>query len=501
MSLLYDNVASLMAAVVACVLAWLYGGTIGQKLIPVVPWLVAFLVEISLCFPQRHPGETLYEARERVWYDLRHDALTWVVFGFLLLLMVPFLNKGLCPICDYPAIVEGADPSPTIPFFPYCVDRMGHLNVVLWFVPALLAMLAVKHSLGKRGKCFFVELVVWNGVALAVLGFVQQVLEAPAPLWLDVDFKLGHFFSTFGYPNMAGDYFTTLFALAVAAWRWRVKETDEDPQVREMRKSGKLPYKVFCRKHVLLIPAFIFFFAALTTLSRAAIILVSALAIIFFLHSFASFFKTMHRVQRVKMIVSGLAIFVAVALAIVLFTPDDLQREVDTLNTSEVLNRVTGKGQYHVRVATQIWKKNFLFGCGGWGYKHLCIPMMTDAELRNIQQTGGINVHNDHLQFLAEHGIVGFGCILAIVVLLVIPVFRQWGVMFKAVRFLPSKEQPPRPMQLFVLPAPVFCILMGATATIIHAFGDCPLRSPAVLTLFFTSLAAMDGYMPRMRED
>ena len=295
MSLLYDNVASLMVAVVACVLAWLYGGTIGQKLIPVVPWLVAFLVEISLCFPQRHPGETLYEARERVWYDLRHDALAWVVFGFLLLLMVPFLNKGLCPICDYPTIVEGADPSPTIPFFPYCVDRMGHLNVVLWFVPALLAMLAVKHSLGKRGKCFFIELVVWNGVALAILGFVQQVLGAPAPLWLDVDFKLGHFFSTFGYPNMAGDYFTTLFALAVAAWRWRVKETDEDPQVREMRKSGKLPYKVFCRKHILLIPALIFFFAALTTLSRAAIILVSSLAIMFFLHSFASFFKSASR--------------------------------------------------------------------------------------------------------------------------------------------------------------------------------------------------------------
>lgn len=498
MWIVYDNIAALAAASVACTLAWLYGGTIGSKLVPVVPWLVAFLVEIMLCFPQRHHGETPYEARERVWYDMKKDRLTWVAAGFLVLLAIPFLNKGLCPICDYPAIVEGADPSPTIPFIPYCVDRMAHLNVYLWFVPALATMLAVKHSLCGRGKRFFIELIVWNGVGLAILGFVQQVLEAPAPLWLKVDFTLGHFFSTWGYPNMAGDYFTTLFSLAVAVWRRRVTEVERDEQVRNMEKSGKLPHKVFWRKHIMLIPAGIFFCAALATLSRAAIMLVSALAIAFFLHSFASFFRKMRRVQRVRMVAGGLLVLVVITLAIALFTPDDLQREVNTINTEAVLDRVTGKGQYHVRVATQIWKKNFFFGCGGWGYKHLCIPMMTDAELKNIQQTGGINVHNDHLQFLAEHGIVGFGCLVAMVVMLLLPVVRQWRAMAQAVRFLPSKEQPAQPVQLFVLPAPVFCILLGATATVIHSFGDCAMRSPAVLVLFFASLAAMPGYMPRV---
>ena len=43
-------------------------------------------------------------------------------------------------------------------------------------------------------------------------------------------------------------------------------------------------------------------------------------------------------------------------------------------------------------------------------------------------------------------------------------------------------------------------ILAGATATFIHGFGDCPLRSPAVLSLFFIELAAMDGFLPRLRE-
>ena len=47
-----------------------------------------------------------------------------------------------------------------------------------------------------------------------------------------------------------------------------------------------------------------------------------------------------------------------------------------------------------------------------------------------------------------------------------------------------------------VLPAPAFCLLVAITCTLVHAFGDCPLRSPAVLTLFFVTLAAMPGFLP-----
>ena len=71
--------------------------------------------------------------------------------------------------------------------------------------------------------------------------------------------------------------------------------------------------------------------------------------------------------------------------------------------------------------------------------------------------------------------------------------------MVDSIRFTPVKDQPPQPVQLFVLPAPVFCILATAVATFIHGFGDCPLRSPAVLTLFFVSLACMDGFLPHVR--
>ena len=162
-----------------------------------------------------------------------------------------------------------------------------------------------------------------------------------------------------------------------------------------------------------------------------------------------------------------------------------------------MLDRVTGKGQYHVRVATEIWKDHPVFGVGGWGYIHFCIPKMTRSEYRSIQKVGGINVHNDYLQFLAEHGAVGFGALVAMVLLLVWPVFRTWAWLVKSVRFMKKKDQPPQPIHIFALPASAFCILTTAVATLIHSFGDCPLRSPAVLTLFFVSLAAIPGFLPK----
>ena len=59
-----------------------------------------------------------------------------------------------------------------------------------------------------------------------------------------------------------------------------------------------------------------------------------------------------------------------------------------------------------------------------------------------------------------------------------------------------GRDAPPRPVQLFALPAPAFFVLVTAACTVVHAFGDCPMRSPAVLTLFFASLAAIPGFLP-----
>jgi O-antigen ligase len=387
-----------------------------------------------------------------------------------------------------------------VKFLPFCVDRLHHLNVVLWFAVALSAMVATKHALCSRGKRLLIELIVWNGAALSVLGFVQSAAGAPGPLWAELPDgrKAGDFFSTFGYPNMAGDYFTTLFALSLAAWRRHRDDVVEDIELDVDNADGKRRHDLFWRKHFFLIPAAVCFFAALNTLSRASIMLVTASAVVFFLHTLVSFTAKKSKAHRIRAGVwSGLALGVLVFFSTV-FMPENIRREVDTLDTVAVLDRMTGRGQYHVRVAGEIYKEYPLFGCGGWGYRHFCIPKMTEEEYKDIQRVGGINVHNDYLQFLAEHGTVGFGAIVAIFILLIRPIAKVWHALIKSVRFVKPKNLPPKPVQLFVMPAPAFFILVAVAATIIHGFGDCPLRSPAVLSVFFVSLAAAEGYLPKL---
>jgi O-antigen ligase len=505
MSCLLSNFAPFAVAAASAVVVWMFGGTRGGLLVPVVPWLVAILLETLFFFPQRREDETSYDARERVWHDLKRDPLTWVALGLFVLLLVPFVNNGLCPSCDAGRIASGLSEKPPVPLIPFCVDRIDHLNVVLWFALALSSLVVVRHALTRRGKRLVLELLVWNGVGLAALGFLQNALGAEGPFWntnagtvYGAGFH-GDFFSVFGYPNMGGDYFTTLFGISLALWRHNLEERRAAHEAKDISSSAEPPHRQFWAKHYFLIPAVVCFYAALNTLSRAAILLATSTAVVYFLHSFVSFVAHKRKADRVRAAAwTALGVAVVVTLAC-LFSPKGVQKELGTIGTTEVFDRVSGRGQYHVRVATEIWKDHPLCGCGGWGYIHFCVPKMTPEERADIQVIGGINVHNDYLQFLAEHGVLGFGAMVALVVLLVWPVCRLWRRLSREARFLTGRNAPPRPRQIFVLPAPAFFILVTACATLIHAFADCPFRSPAVLTLFYVSLAAIPGFLPRPR--
>ena len=366
MSFLVNNVAAIAVGAVISVLGWMFGGTRGGLLVPVVPWLFVMMIEVLVCFPQRRAYENTYDARDRVWREIKKDPLTWVAVGFMVLLALPFVNNGLCVNCDADAIAQGLSADPPMRFLPFCVSRIDHLNVFLWFAAALPAMLIVRHGLEPCGKRLVLELAVWNGVALAVLGFVQHALDAPGPLWSEasglVMGSVGDFFSTFGYPNMAGDYFTLLFGISIALWRDCCLRQKDARKAQDISGGASPRPHAFWASHYFLIPAAVFFYAALNTLSRAAIMLATVSAVVYFLHAFVTYLAKLHRAQRVKAAALGLLAVGAMVFAASMFAPDKLRREVDTIGTTEVLDRVSGRGQYHVRVATAIWPTSFTSG-------------------------------------------------------------------------------------------------------------------------------------------
>lgn len=481
LAFVHNNIAVLFVFALAATLAWLFGGTISSVVRPVIPWLIFIMIDICMCFPQRREGETTGSARTRVWRAMRIDPLVWVSLAFIFLLCVPFFNNGKDALDN----------------LPYCTNALRHYNVLQWFASALSAAVMAKHALSRNGKRLLVEMLAWNGVALAVLGFVQQVAGAEGPLWSDFGRGATYFFSSFGYPNMAGDYFAVMFCLSIAQWRQRLNEVREF--LHTPGNANRLPrHKIFWRRHYMLIAALINFFAALTTLSRAAIIMVSVAAVVLLAHTGVMALSRMKKAERVKAGAFCALALLMVAVAATAFMPDGLHREMKTVDSREVLDRVTGRGEDHATVATEIWREHLLFGCGGWGYVDLCVEKF---PAKTHWGPGSANVHNDHLQFLVEHGLIGYVMLAGAVILLLIPVGASWITLSKGVRFMTKGHRPPPPQSFFALPGPAFSMIVAAIVPVVHAFGDCPLRSPAVLTVFFLTLSCIGGYLPRETHD
>jgi O-antigen ligase len=137
------------------------------------------------------------------------------------------------------------------------------------------------------------------------------------------------------------------------------------------------------------------------------------------------------------------------------------------------------------------------FGVGGWGYRQFAHKYVTPDEYqRMLRGKGMANVHNDILQFLCEHGVVGFGLMLTAVGLLLAPIFR--GVRL-AIQAPPDSEwgsSHRRPVLLRIPPV-AWCVLAGTTATVVHSLIDIPFRSPAFLIAWTLCLACTPAFLPR----
>ncbi|MGN0847833.1 MAG: O-antigen ligase family protein [Kiritimatiellia bacterium] len=506
MDFLFKNLAVILVFLTMAACTWLNGGLRVDSLVPTLPWMLAFLFEGMLFFPQRRPYEDVVSARRRVWRGLRGDPLLYFTLAFLLVLAIPLVNRGLCPSCDYPLIMKLSVQTglsaedvakPPVPFAPFCVNIQEQFNVLLWFLPALTGALAARHALSRQGKRMLMEMMVWNAAALAVLGFIQQGSGAEFPYWGKAPAKV-HFFSVFAYPNMGGAFFVMAFAFAVGLWQHRVQEVAALPRLDKANSLKEQTLHRWLRAHYPLVAVALIFFGVLCTLCRAALMLVFSLAALAFVYYVVSLLFSRHeRARRVRHAAFALGGGLFFLLIVFVFAPPDMGKELGTIDSVGVLDRVSGKAQYHTRVATEIFKDYPFFGVGGWGYKHFTLSYLKDEELSQLQKTGGANVHNDYLQFLCEHGAVGMLLLLGIFLLLAYPVCRDWCRLYRAARFMKAGAAPPPPRAIYCLPAGAFWILLGDVALIIHACGDCPMRSASVLSMFFVSLACAEGYIPR----
>ena len=244
--------------------------------------------------------------------------------------------------------------------------------------------------------------------------------------------------------------------------------------------------------------------AVLATLCRAAMTLTFLLTGLFLVYVLLRPLaeKGMERARRFRSIIAVGGLFLALTGVVYVYAPSDVGRELKTLNVFSVSDRVTGKAQYHTRIATAIMRDHPLFGVGGWGYRHFCLDyLMREKGEKSLQTVGGANVHNDYLQFLAEHGAVGFILMVLCLYLLANPMLGDWHRLVQSETARARSGMGGSSLAVFSVASPVLWTFLGTIAVLIHAFGDCPLRAASVLSLLYVSQAIVLGFLPRQVED
>ena len=459
MSDVSDKKSSLQEALLACAIwaiaalpAWFRGGTPMEVQPPFFVGGIALLLAAGIMGNRRAADPS-----DRRWGWLR-DPVFYLGLIFITLLTLQWWNAGRVWFFDPAAERWDYTPAPR-PGWPWAFSRDEAAEMLRWFVPAWAMVMTF------RGRLLHSSTVVrlWRGlaVAAAILAAVAIAQGSQGAAWL---YRLGElradnlrYFAGFGYENHAASFFLLMTALSAGLL---------------MRDAVRSEARAKWRRIVVSLFALLLNLTAVfLSLSRVGITLAAVLAIAAVAYMTSYFWPRATAPARVNLLSGGLAVLALVAMAVVAFGPRSLRSELRVIAGVEgneaIPKALKDRGNFS-EAAVEIWKRDPVFGVGGWGCRYLLYRYLPAHVKRGALPLGFANIHNDPLQFLAEFGVVGGGILAAVALLLIAPCFRPVWDRGRRVPYAWA-----RPM--------VFFALIGAGSVFAHSLVDLPFRCPAVL--------------------
>lgn len=455
--------------------SWARGGS-SYHYFWALPFLALGVIEMMLMMPPTVRDDTPAMALSRLVRSIFRDPIFYIGMALLVFLTIQWLN-GPCELVEDPEAFSGWKyEDPPAPSLPFCVDRGEALQPLLWFLAAIVAVLAVRNSLRPSARFFLLKAIAVNGALLSLLGFAQA-FTCPGRLYWFREMPV-YFFSTFGYPNHAGTFFTMTTAISAGLLIRAIGDQEH------RRESGWLTL------------TFLFNAAGIYgSLCRAAIIMGSLIILVFFIYAL---FYLSSRVSRRRLVTAGVAVFfLAVCAVLLAVTPGSpLKAELDTVDWSNLASSAyAGDRKDLAQAAIDIWRDYPWTGVGGWGFRRYIGLYIPEEKWEFLMSHGRANVHNDALQFLCEHGMMGFGLMIAIVIVLLVHgiagiVLGRREVDVGTLR---------RHTWLGSVSPCAWAVLAATAAMAVHSTLDLPFRSVANILVWFIGLACLPGLTPRRR--
>ncbi len=451
--------------------AWARGGS-SPAYVWALPWLCLGLLEIMLLLPPARRGETPQSAVKRMVGGILLDPVTYIGIALVGFLLIQWLN-GPCELVENPEAFSGWEYEPP-PWktLPFCVVREEALQVLLWFLAVVSAVIAVRHAIRPSARYFILKLFVANGAILSILGFAQ-VLTSHGKLFWYRPIPV-YFFSTFGYPNHAGIFFVMMTALSIGLLLRAVGNNGRRGEIAWLALA-------FCLNAA----------GLYGSLCRAAIVMGSLIIVVGLVYGLIYLWN---RISRVKVLATAVIVAaVAVCAGVMALVPGSpLKKEIDSIDFSHLASVYEGDREELAQTALEIWKDHSWTGVGGWGFRRYVGLYMAEERWNYLRTSGRANVHNDAIQFLCEHGVIGFGLMAALALALLghaivrLPLIRR-----------ETESASGRQRSWFGSVSPcVWASFAAIAAMVVHSTIDLPFRSIANTLVWFILLACLPGFMP-----
>ncbi len=371
------------------------------------------------------------------------DPVVWAGLAFLALLVIQWWNAGRFPYF-HPFEKHWVFTPAPYPGWPFAVERSDAVEMLYWFFPAWVLMLAFRYT--PRLKSLATS-VVWflvvNAGLLAIFGIVQALSGTQKIFWITL--LPEHFFASFGYDNHAASFFALAYALAVGVLIQALSQKKEGV----LGRCRKIPLGIILAASV---SAVLCVIALVLSLSRTGMVLAVGMSIFFLLAAVRLFWGRITVAQRVALgaalIMGSLTLFFGLSAIGGAALSHEAHKRTANLDAREFL----------IGSAAKIWMAEPWFGVGGWGFRHYVAVFAAEEPGRKLSW-GFANTHNDTMQFLCEFGVIGFGLMLVAVWAYAWPIIRQL-----------------RRLTPFQVLAGV-----GLLAVLLHSQIDLPFRSPGIL--------------------
>lgn len=522
-----------LVALMFTLYTWLGGGFVASWLSPWAGWLALLIAEAALLLPEQRQNESLFDARRRVWRAVVRDPLTWLAAALSLYLLIQWFNACTFAVWDaedrlwhivspafdwlrHPqtAMLTATPPEAgtvsrflPAPFawLPSSLRADEAWNVLDWFPPILVALLAMRHATLRRTKRMLLTYICLMTAVLAVAGIIQYAVDGTFLYW---GRKAGaFFFATFGYPNHAASFFPAVMALSVGMLLWSLEH-------REHARVPPIAYAV-----TIVLTAVSGFLSE----SRAGMLLtlgVAACSMVYVIIRYCGSWPA-----KLRLAIPALCLTLALCLGgtfafrLYATSANDARRQaIATAQTAEektaaeampsyaplpmvdpVIAEIGGtdwaaffenpmlmRSGYQGILALRQHADRPWYGTGAWSFRWLNVTYIDRDNpeerqwLRNRMGVGQANVHNDTLQYLAEHGWIGFGLMLGCVAALFLPFLK---FLFTSPAYTFTDEQADRCWLNRINVTAVF-ILMATTMMAFHSFIDLVFRSPACMMLY-----------------